>query len=68
MPEVATFDSYRRAGFNCDNLIIANCEFFYSSQTFDFQTYSVNSPPLRAICTDAIIKFAMQLKRDNRDN
>ena len=23
------------------------------------QTYSINSPPLRAICADAIIKFAM---------
>ena len=27
-------------------------------QTFDLQTYSINNPPLRAICVDAI-KFAM---------
>jgi len=32
--------------------ITANCE---SSQTFDLQTYSINTPPLRAICTEAII-------------
>ena len=31
----------------------------YMHTTFDFQTYSINSPPLRAICTDAFIKFAM---------
>ena len=31
---------YRRTGFNCENLIIANCEFFYSSQTFDSQKIS----------------------------
>ena len=50
---------YRRTGFNCENLIIANCEFFLSSQTFDSQTYSINSPPLCAFCADVIIKFAM---------
>ena len=54
---------YRRTGFNCENLIIANCEFFYSLPTFDSQAYSIISPPLRAICTDTIIKFAIQLKR-----
>ena len=50
---------YHRTGFNCENLIITNYEFFWSSQTFDSQTYSINSPPLCAICADAIIKFAM---------
>ena len=40
---------YRRPSFNCENLITANCEFFLSSQTFDSQTYSINSPPLHAI-------------------
>ena len=53
--------------FNCENLIIANCEFFYSLQTFDSQIYSINSPSLCAICTDAIIKFAMQLKETNNN-
>ena len=60
---------YCRTGFNCENLIIVNCEFFQSSQTqFDSQTYSINSPLLRAICADEIIKFAMQLKRDKCNN
>ena len=59
---------YRRTGFNCENLIIANCEFFQSSQTFDSQTYSINSPPLRAICADTIIKFTMYLKIDKCNN
>ena len=38
--------SYCRTGFSCENLIIANCEFFSSSQTFDLLTSSINSPPL----------------------
>ena len=46
---------YHKAGFNYENLIIVNCDFFYSSQTLDSQTYFINSPPLRAICADAII-------------
>ena len=61
---MATAKRYRRTGFNCDNLIIANCEFFYSSQTFDSQTYSINSPPLRAICADAIIKIRNVAKKE----
>ena len=35
-------EEYCRTGFNCENLIIANCEFFYSSQSFDSQTYSTS--------------------------
>ena len=50
---------YRRTGFNCKNLIIANGEFFLEFANFDLQNYSINSPPLRAICADAIITFAM---------
>ena len=46
---------YSRTGFNC--------KFFQSSQT-----YCINSPPQRAICADIIIKFAMQLNRDNHNN
>ena len=29
---------YRRSGFNCEYLLIANCEFFYVSQLIDSQT------------------------------
>ena len=29
---------YRRLGFNCEYLLIANCEFFYVSQLIDSQT------------------------------
>ena len=29
---------YRRSGFNCVYLLIANCEFFYASQLIDSQT------------------------------
>ena len=36
---------YRRTGSNCENLIIANWEFFSSSQTFDSQTYFINPLP-----------------------
>ena len=35
---------YCRTGFNSENLIIVNYEFFQSSQTFDLQTYSINTP------------------------
>ena len=37
---------YCRTGFNRENVIIAKCEFFQSSQTFDSQIYSINSLPL----------------------
>ena len=30
--------AYRRSGFNCKYLLIANCEFFYISQLIDSQT------------------------------
>ena len=37
--EVSTIGSiYRRSGFNCEYLLIANCEFFYVSQLIDSQT------------------------------
>ena len=29
--------SYRRSGFNCEYLLIVNCEFFYVSQLIDSQ-------------------------------
>ena len=29
---------YRRLGFNCEYVLIANCEFFYVSQLMDSQT------------------------------
>ena len=50
---------YRRTGFNCEKSNNCELQVFQSSQTFDSQTYSINSPPLRAICADTIIKFTM---------
>ena len=44
--------TYRRTGFICENLIITNCE--------DSQTYSINSPPLCAMCADAISKLVKE--------
>ena len=65
-PLIEHLVTYCRTAFNCKNLIIGNVIFFSSLQTFESQTYSINSPTLRAICADAIIKFGMQLKRDKR--
>ena len=33
---------YRRLGFNCEYLLIANCEFFYVSQLIDLPTLSAS--------------------------
>ena len=37
-PSAAVGPRYRRSGFNCEYLLIANCEFFYVSQLIDSQT------------------------------
>ena len=43
---------YRRTGFNCE------LQVFLEFANFRVAMYSINSPPLRAICADSIIKFA----------
>ena len=35
---VAFMRYYHRSGFNCEYLLIVNCEFFYVSQLIDSQT------------------------------
>ena len=37
-PHSADKTDYRRSGFNCEHLLIVNCEFFYVSQLIDSQT------------------------------
>ena len=38
---------YRRSGFNCEYLLITNCEFFYVLQLIDSQTYTCTYTTVR---------------------
>ena len=52
---------YRRSGFDCEILLIANCEFFHNSQSKESQEkdYSINN--ILPAWQFAIIKIAISL-------
>ena len=53
-------NSYHRTGFNCDNLLIANCESFQSSQLIETQNeLELIEQPLPLVANAIIIKFAV---------
>ena len=56
---IVTF--YRRSGFDCEILLIANCEFFHNSQSKESQEkeYSINN--ILPAWQFAIIKIAIWL-------
>ena len=52
---------YRRSGFDCEILLIANCEFFHNSQSKELQEkeYSINN--ILPTWQFAIIRIAIWL-------
>ena len=52
---------YRGSGFDCEILLIANCEFFHNSQSKESQVkdYSINN--ILSAWQFAIIKIAISL-------
>ena len=61
-------NAYRRTGFNCDNLLIANCEFLLCLQLLETQShpiYSIPHKPCEKPTQSINSQFRLQMTKRN---